>query len=196
MLFHAERACLFLALPLATSLCAQQAVHSPVDALKSTAALAQEEKPSVDIRTEYLMTIEAKLGSRVTVGQRVIVNVTGGTVRGPRLRGEIVAPAGDWVFAMPDGSSRLDVRFTIKTDDGEFVFVEYSGISAPTKETQERLAKGEAVTAADGYGYFIITPRFMTASAKYAWLNEVQAVGKMVSMQRGVAIKYDVFAVR
>jgi len=162
----------------------------------ASAALAQEAKPSVDIRTEYLMTIEAKLGSRVPVWQRVIVNVLGGTVVGPRLRGEIVAPAGDWVFVMPDGSSRLDVRFTIKTDDGEFVYVEYSGISAPTKEAQERLTKGETVTAADGYGYFITTPRFMTTSAKYSWLNEVQAVGKMVSVQRGVAIKYDVFAVR
>lgn len=207
MQLSGKRACLFLALPLATSLCAQHAVHSRVDAPKPTTAaeapnrdtspaLAQEAKPSVDIRTEYLMTIEAKLGSRVSVGQRVIVNVLGGTVRGPRLKGEIVAPAGDWVFVMPDGSTRLDVRFTIKTDDGEFVFVEYSGISAPTKEAQERLTKGEAVTAADGYGYFITTPRFMTTSAKYAWLNEVQAVGKMVSVQRGVAIKYDVFAVR
>jgi hypothetical protein len=159
-------------------------------------ALPQEAKPSVDIRTEYLMTIDAKLGSRVPAGQRVVVNVLGGTVRGPRLKGEIVAPAGDWLSVMPDGSTRLDVRFTIKTDDGEFVFVEYSGISAPTKEAQERLAKGEAVTASSGYGYFITTPRFMTTSAKYAWLNDIQAVGKMVSMQRGVAIKYDVFVVR
>jgi hypothetical protein len=207
MLLRAKRAALFLVLPLATPLCAQQAVHSPVDAPKATAAaeapnsdtshtLAQEAKPSVDIRTEYLMTIEAKLGSRVAVGQRVIVDVLGGTVRGPRLKGSIVTPAGDWVLVMPDGSSRLDVRFTIKTDENEFVFVEYSGISVPTKEAQERLAKGEAVTDADGYGYFIITPRFMTTSAKYAWLNEIQAVGKMVSVQRGVAIKYDVFAVR
>ena len=162
----------------------------------TTPTPAQELKPSVDIHTEYLMTIEAKLGPRVPVGQRVIVNVLGGTVRGPRLKGEIVAPAGDWVFVMPDGSSRLDVRFTIKTDDGEFVFVEYSGISAPTKKSQERLEKGETVTAAEGYGYFVTAPRFMTTSAKYAWLNEIQAVGKMVSVQRGVAIKYDVFAVR
>jgi hypothetical protein len=159
-------------------------------------AVAQEAKPSVDIRTEYLMTIEAKLGSRVQAGQRVIVDVPGGTVRGPRIKGEIVAPAGDWVYAMPDGSSRLDVRFTIKTDDGEFVYVEYNGVSAPTKGAQDRLAKGEAVTAAEGYGYFITTPRFMTSSPKYAWLNEIQAVGKMVSIQRGVAIKYDVFVVR
>lgn len=159
-------------------------------------ALAQDPKPTVDIRTEYLMTIEAKLGSRVSVGQRVIVNVTGGTVHGPRLKGEILTPAGDWVIPMPDGSNRLDVRFTIKTDDGEFVFVEYGGVQAFTKEAAARLSKGEVVSAADAYGYFITTPRFMTTAAKYAWLNDVQAVGKMVSLQRGVAIKYDVFVVR
>ena len=43
----------------------------------------------------------------------------------------------------------------------------YFIIQAFTKEAAERLAKGEAVT----------TPRFMTTSSKYAWLNNVQAIG-------------------
>lgn len=159
-------------------------------------AVAQDAKPSVAIQTEYLMTIDAKIGPRAAFGQRVIVNVTGGTVRGPRIKGEIVQPAGDWLFAMPDGTNRLDVRLTIKTDDNELIFVEYGGIQAFTKEAAERLSKGEAVNATDNYGYFITAPRFMTTSAKYAWLNQIQAVGKMVSVQRGVAVKYDVFAVR
>src|SRR5215469_16347902 len=78
----------------------------------ASTALAQEAKPSVDIRTEYLMTIEAKLGSRVPVGQRVIVSVLGGTVRGPRAKGEIVAPAGDWVSSgcLTDSTSVLPSR--------------------------------------------------------------------------------------
>jgi Protein of unknown function (DUF3237) len=159
-------------------------------------AFAQDAKPSVEPRLEYLMTIEAALGTATPVGQRVIVNVPGGSVRGPSIKGEIMPPAGDWLFVMPDGSSRLDVRFTIKTDDNEMIFVEYGGIVAFSKEAQERFGKGEPVTAVDGYGYFITAPRFMTKSAKYAWLNHVQAVGKMVSLQRGVSIKYDVFTVR
>ena len=159
-------------------------------------ASAQEVKPTTELRTEYLMTIEAKLEKHVSVGQRVVVNVPGGTVRGPRIKGEIVAPAGDWVIPMPDGSRRLDVRFTIKTDDNEFILVEYGGIQAFTQEATDRLTKGEAVNVAEGYGYFITTPRFTTTSAKYSWLNDIQAVGKMVSLQRGVAIKYDVFVVR
>jgi hypothetical protein len=158
---------------------------------------AQDSKPTVEVRTEYLMTLEAPLGSRVAVGQRAIVNVPGGgSVRGPKINGEVMPPAGDWLILMPDGSSRLDVRLTIKTDDGAFIFVEYGGIAALTKDAQERLTKGEVVTAADNYGYFITTPRFMTESPKYAWLNQIQAVGKMVSLQRGARIKYDLFAIR
>ena len=160
-------------------------------------AAAQEIKPTTELRTEYLMTIEAKLEMPYqAVGERIVVNVPGGTVRGPKVKGDIVAPAGDWVFAMPDGSRRLDVRFTIKTDDNEFILVEYGGIQVFTKQAADRLAKGEAVNVVDGYGYFITTPRFMTTSAKYAWLNDVQAVGKMVSLRRGVSIKYDLFIVR
>jgi hypothetical protein len=41
------------------------------------------------------MTIEAKLEMPVAVGQRVVVNVSGGTVRGPKINGDIIAPAGD-----------------------------------------------------------------------------------------------------
>ena len=159
-------------------------------------AFAQDPKPTVEVRTEYLMTIEAQLGSRAPVGQRVVVHVPGGSVRGPNIKGEIMPPAGDWLIAMPDGSNRLDVRFTIKTDDDAFIFVEYGGIIALSKDAQDRLAKGEVVSMSDDPGYFITAPRFMTESPKYAWLNRVQAVGKMVSLQRGVRIKYDLFVIR
>jgi hypothetical protein len=157
---------------------------------------AQDIKPTVEIHPEYLMTIDAQLQPGSRVGQRVIVNVTGGFVRGPNIKDDIMSPAGDWLIVMPDGSNRLDVRFTIKTDDGAFIFVEYGGIIAFSKEAQERLGKGEVVNMSDNPGYFITAPRFTTESPKYAWLNHVQAVGKMVSLQRGVRIKYDVFVIR
>ena len=41
-------------------------------------------------------------------------------------------------------------------------------------------------------------PTFQTSSEKYAWLNGVQAVGKMVEVKVGAGgyVKYDVFIVR
>ena len=52
----------------------------------------------------------------------------------------------------------LDVRFTLKTDDGAFIYVEYCG--------RGNLAEGTIVVA----------PTFQTGHEKYKWLNRVQAI--------------------
>jgi uncharacterized protein DUF3237 len=152
---------------------------------------AQETKPTVELRTD----LEAPIELAQPAGSRVIVNVpSGGSVRGPKIKGQLVAPGGDWLQVMPDGSARLDVRVTIKTDDDALIFVEYGGIIAWSKEVNDRFGKGEVITAADGY--FLTAPRFSTASPNYAWLNNLQAVGKMVTVQKGTKVVYDIFAVR
>ena len=111
--------------------------------ITETAALPQEMKPSVEIRSEYLMTLEAPIEPPQFVGARAIVNVpVGGTVEGPRIKGRIIAPAGDWLYPMSDGSSRLDVRLTIKTDDDELIFMEYGGVMAFPKEAADRSPRG------------------------------------------------------
>ena len=142
------------------------------------------------------MTFEAPLDPAFQpMGSRLVVNVpAGGTVHGPKINGTLIAPGGDWLYIMPDGSLRIDVRGTIKTDDAELILSEYGGIIVPIKEAMDRFNKGEVLTTKD-YEYFITAPRFTTASKKYAWLNHVQAVGKMVSVQK-TRIKYDLFAVR
>lgn len=151
--------------------------------------------PTVSVETEFLATVEAPLEPAQSAGSRVIVNVpAGGTVRGPKINGTLIAPAGDWLTLLPDGSLRLDVRATIKTDDGEIILVTYSGAIAASKEVNDRFNNGEVLTSKDEY--FITAPQFTTGSTKYDWLNQIQAVGKMVSIQRGVKIKYDWFIVR
>ena len=158
-------------------------------------ATAWAEGPTVSIETEYLGTLEAQFASDPpqAVGARIIVNVTGGTIQGPKINGTLVEPSGDWLMPMPDGSLRLDVRSTIKTNDGEFILVEYNGVIVSPKEVSDRFSKGEVITAKDEY--FLTAPRFTTASKNYDWLNKIQAVGKMVTIsQKGV--KYDLFMVR
>jgi hypothetical protein len=46
----------------------------------------------------------------------------------------------------------------------------------------DRFAKGEVITSKDEY--FVTAPRFTTASKKYGWINHLQAVGKMVAVQK------------
>ena len=52
---------------------------------------------------------------------------------------------------MPDGSLRLDVRATIKTDDGEIIMVTYSGAFAASKEVNDRFNNGEVLSSKDAY---------------------------------------------
>jgi hypothetical protein len=155
---------------------------------------AAAQSPTVTIETEYLMTLEAPLDPAFqAVGQRLVVNVpAGGTVHGPKINGTLIPPSGDWLFPMPDGTLRLDVRATIKTDDGELILVEYNGVIVPSKEVMDRLGNGDVITPKDEY--FVTAPRFTTASKKYEWINQLQAVGKMVTVQN-TKIKYDIFAV-
>jgi len=166
-----------------------------VVALSATICVAEDPKPSVEVRGEYLMTLDALLDPGQFLSNRRVVNMpSGGTVRGPRINGTIVAPSGDWLFLQPDGSARLDVRLMIKTDDNELILMEYGGVMVFPKDAAERLSRGELLTHADGY--LLTAPRFTTGSTKYAWLNHIQAIGKMVTFQRGHAIKYDIFEMK
>lgn len=115
-------------------------------------------------------------------GARKIATVTGGTFEGDRLRGTVLpSPAGDWLLLRSDGVLCLDVRMTLKTDDGALIFLHYNGMRHGPEEVLARLGQGEAVDPATYY--MRAMPIFETSSAKYSWLN--RAV--FVAMGRRVA---------
>jgi hypothetical protein len=148
------------------------------------------------VTTEYLMTIYAPLDAAQAVDSTLYTyNVRpGGWVKGPRISGTIIAPSGDWSRLLPSGVSRLDVRATIKTDDGALIQLTYNGIFKDTKETEDRANRGEVLTSQDVY--FITAPTLQTSAKKYEWLNGVQCIGKMVSYKSDSYVKYDIFVVR
>ncbi len=163
-------------------------------ALSSAHAGAQTTR----IATEYLMTLYAPLDPAQQIDNSAIIrNVgAGGWVKGPRINGTLIAPGADWLRVMPGGALRLDVRATIKTDDGALVYLTYNGIISRSRDIADRMAKGEVMTSADQY--FITAPTMQTSSEKYSWLNHVQCVGKMVEVKGGenAFVKYDIFIVR
>lgn len=160
--------------------------------LLSCAASAQTAK----IATEYLMTLHAPLDASQEIDPSLSVNnvASGGWVRGPRIHGVLVAPAGDWSRNLPSGVSRLDVRATIKTDDGALIYLSYNGIFKASAEVDARASRGEVLAADDMY--FVIAPTMQTSAKKYEWLNQVQCIGKMVSYKNDGYVTYDIFIVR
>jgi len=129
---------------------------------------------------------------KTPVGTRRIVPVSGGTFKGERLNGSVQPNAGaDWVLMRADGSVQLDVRLTLKTDDGHLIFMSYRGIRNSTPEIAKRLANGEAVDPTQYY--FRTAPVFETASDQYGWLNNIIAVG--VGERLPTEVKYRVYEV-
>ena len=154
---------------------------------------------TTQISTDYLMTVYIPTERKAIDNGLTIVNILpGGWVRGPKISGKIIAPGGDWIRTMPSGVLRLDVRLTIETDDGAQIYMTYGGVVVGSKEAGEALARGEVLND-KGFPYFITTPQFQTSSEKYAWMNQLQAVGKMAELKRtknDAYVKYDIFGLR
>lgn len=132
---------------------------------------------------EYLGRLRADIGARTVVengpqGTRTIVQILGGRFEGPRVKASVQTPAGDWITNRADGSYRLDVRLTLKTDDGALILLTYNGIGQTT-------AAGASLRAA---------PLFETGDSRYTWLTRLQAVA--VGERAGSTVSYDVYALK
>jgi len=112
-------------------------------------------------------------------GDRRIRYVKGGRFSGPKLKGEVLPGGGDWLLLRPDGARTLDVRLTLRTDDGHPIYIVSRGILYIAPEVFQRIAAGEDVDPAEYY--FRTTPLFETAAEKLDWLNRVVAasVGRL-----------------
>ena len=127
------------------------------------------------------MAYQAMLGTPMRIGagptgSRVLVDVVGGLVEGPRIRGTLKGAGGDWALVASDGFSRLDVRIQIETDDGAFVYVQYHGLLELNATVKAAMKESGGTEYADQY--FRTAPRFETGDERYAWLNQSVFVGE------------------
>ncbi|BBY84074.1 DUF3237 domain-containing protein [Mycolicibacterium pulveris] len=108
-------------------------------------------------------------------GTRLTFVTTGGVIEGPRLRGEILPGGGDWLVVGSDGVGQVDVRATLRSHDGALIHYEARGVIKIPADGMDRLAAGEVLAFDETYAR--TTPSFQTADERYAWLNEIVAVG-------------------
>lgn len=140
-----------------------------------------------EAKLEFLAEVEAELAPAhmlldAPYGGRLIVDVTAARVEGPRLRASLLGTAAaDWVTVSPDGKTgALDVRATLKTDDGAILFSEY---------------RGRVHFGAEGLHRVYTSPRYETGDPRYAWLNGLQCVGKGISSMAERRLRYRLYAV-
>ena len=173
--------------------------HVPAPDLTVIGLVEGAASPPTALETEYLMTLYVPLERPLNAADNLKVwNIRsqGSWLAGPGINAKIVNPSGDWARVMPGGQIRVDVRLTLETEDGQIISVFYNGVVHMKADAMHRVMRGETITGKEAY--FVVAPTFETRSEKYSWLNGVQAIGKMVSFQRGGEshVKYDIFRVK
>ena len=124
-------------------------------------------------------------------GTRMTFVIRAGRCEGPRISGDLLAGGGDWVVIGSDGVARLDVRATLRTDDGAHIHMTVTGRVTMDAETTARYAAGELIRHDQVYARS--SPLFDTDDERYRWINGVHTVAlNQMSMSE---VHYRVFEV-
>jgi uncharacterized protein DUF3237 len=102
---------------------------------------------------EFVYECEATLSPAVELGktiegQRRIIPITGGTVRGPKIRAELLNGGWDWNLSRKDGAGSVEAAYYMRTDDGVLIRIVNEGVGGGGVPPAE---------AANGERFFMFT---------------------------------------
>jgi len=148
-------------------------------------------KPLFSMRAELASSEDTGDGA---LGRRLRDSVGEGVFSGPRLKGVMLPGSADWRLLRRDGTSVVDARVMLQTEDGATIYMSYGGRVVVPAHVLPRIRDPEQRHLVDpAEYYFRIAPVFETGAERYVWLNNVVAIGSGRVTRRGV--DYDVFEV-
>jgi hypothetical protein len=155
------------------------------------ALVAQSSAPAPSLT--YAFSARITLAPPVETGEvdgarKRFIAITGGSVYGPRLQGEVLAGGGDWQTILPGGLTDLDTRYSFKAKDGTIIAIRNPGVRTASPEVIERLAKGESVDPS--LYYFRTTPRFEVKAGPHEWLRRKMFVARGIRKPDHVVIDF------
>jgi Protein of unknown function (DUF3237) len=148
-------------------------------------------------RLTRVYRLEATLGDPLDLGDvarghRRIVPQTGGKFSGPEISGELLpGTSADWQIVAPDGTAFADIRYTLRTDGGDLLYVQSRGVRHGSADVLARLARGEDVDA--GEYTFRTATTIETAARQLDWLNKGVFISVGARLQG--AVIYDTYLV-
>lgn len=127
-------------------------------------------------KLDFIYECEATLLPAVEMGktlegQRRIIPITGGTVRGPKINAALLNGGWDWNLSRSDGAGSVEAAYYMKTDDGVLIRIVNKGVSN---------GGPPAPPSPNGEGFFMFThPEFEAPAGKYDWMNRGMFVGTL-----------------
>ena len=127
--------------------------------------------PTLEFTYECDATLsEAQPFGPTLEGQRRIIPITGGTFKGPHMRGQVLSGGADWNLSRSDGGSSVEAAYYLRTDDGVILRVVNKGVGGG--ETPS------ATTSAEVF-YMFTAPVIEAPTGKYDWTNRSMFVATL-----------------
>ena len=109
----------------------------------------------------YVFTIDVALQPPIVLtesprGRRVYIPIVGGTVRGPRIRAEIIPGGGDRAVERAGDVMDIHANYLVRTT---------------TTLSSRSTTEGTGVSVPDRSPYFVTAPVFATDDDRYRWLT-------------------------
>ena len=135
-------------------------------------------RPPADARLptlEFIYECEATLSEAqpfgpTIEGQRRIIPITGGTFKGPRIRGQVLSGGADWNLSRSDGGSSVEAAYYLRTDDGVTLRVDNKGVGGNEPPA--------ASTSAEVF-FMFTAPVIEAPIGKYDWMNRAMFVATL-----------------
>lgn len=136
--------------------------------------------PQTEFVYEAICTHQAPIDiGAAPLGNRRIINITGGEFAGPRLKGKVLPGGADRQLLRGDGVRQLDALYELQTDDGAIITVHNKVLIDAPK---------------DGPRYAFSVLELTAPSGPHEWLNRRVFVGTLHSMQPEPKVLIRVFS--
>jgi Protein of unknown function (DUF3237) len=146
-------------------------------------------RPQLELMFRASVAVASPLAlGKTPLGERRIIDITGGEIAGPKLAGRILPGGADWQIVRTDGVAVLEARYTIEAEGGALVYVKNFGYRHGPAEVLAQLFKGEEVDPARYY--FRSTPVFETSAPALDWMNRTIAVCTGVRTRERVILDF------
>lgn len=146
-----------------------------------------EKAGAAALASSHLCTVEFEVGGGIIgmgvspFGDHRMGYISGGRFFGPRINGIVLPGGGNWSRSgrLGDDASvgTFDARAVWQTDDGELIYLSYTGRNVIPDDVRAAFADPAAPYVDPSRYYLRIAPVFETASKTYGWLNGLLAVG-------------------
>ncbi len=152
---------------------------------------AQPSAPAPELA--YAFSVRATLAPPVELGEidgkrKRFIAITGGTIYGPRLQGDVLPGGGDWQAISSGGLTEVFARYSLKAKDGTVIAITNAGVRTAAPEVIEKLAKGEDVDPS--LYYFRTVASFDVRKGPHEWLKRKLFVARGIRKPDHVVIDF------